>query len=504
MADQDLSAKMDSRTMDWITQRRGIDAMIAGLHGVRTIDGYPAFEYTDSAGELLYNKVRVHGPGGSKTFRRDRKGSPAALFNLGWIDEPLARDDTPLIITEGEIDCLSWLTAGATHVLSVPDGAQRQEPGEGDIDPLQDKSFQWLWEDGKLIPGLRKFRKIIIATDADRAGRILAEELAVRLGVGRCWTIRDYGKDCKDSNEVLLKRGSEALLDLLGTAQPMQPSTVTPLPDIPVEDERPSYDCGWRNLDDNLKITFPEFMVISGEPGAGKSQFAFNLMLQLARKHGLPGFVLQFEDHVSRLKNDARQYAQSWSRAGQPNDAHCGDDPDEWVRKRIYTVPPPAIGDEEPEMTMDWVKQQIEAAVLQNGCKIVILDPWNEIEHMWGANESETQYTNRALRELKGWARRLSICLIVVAHPSKGIMGKKPEELTLYDVSGSAAWNNKADHGIILSRVRYDENDASSMTTEVNVRVTKCKDWAVMGRPGGGVLDFQRDRQIYLTPGAKR
>lgn len=495
----DTEPKLDARTAQWLETQRKIHPAIAALHGVVTVKGYPTFEYRDSSGELLYRKLRIHSKDGSKTYRRDRKGVPAALFNLPSLSDPLPNDDTPLIIGEGELECLSWLTAGATHVTSVPDGAQRDTVGEGDIEPLKDTTYQWLWgDDGKLLPQLRKFKRIILATDDDQPGRVLREELAVRLGVGRCWKLGIFGDGCKDANDVLRERGADALMDLLASAEPMMPTDIIALPDVPVVQNRYSWPVGWSNLCDNLILTSPELMTITGEPGAGKSQFAFILMLEMARLYQLNGFVLQFEDHPSRMQKDAIAYAKAWN--GRSNASpHCGEDPEAWVRQRIYTMPPPPIGDEEPEMTLEWVKRQIEAAVLQKGCKIVILDPWNECEHMWGNNETETQYTNRALRELKGWARRLSICLIIVAHPNKSVQSKEIRDVSLYDISGSAAWNNKSDHGVILKRVTLDD-EANTMTDLVDIKISKCKDWSTMGRPGQAVLRFDEIRRIYVLP----
>ncbi len=495
--------KLDARTAQWLEGQRAIHPAIAALHGVVTHRGYPAFEYRDSTGELLYRKVRIHSKDGSKNFRRDRKGVDAALFNLHGLSEDIPHEDTPLIVTEGELDCLSWLTAGATHVVSVPDGAAREEAGEGDIDPLQDTGFRWLWgEDGKLLPQLRKFKRVILSTDSDHKGEVLREELAVRLGVHRCWKIKSYGDGCKDANDTLRNAGAKGLMALLESVEPMMPAEIVGLSDVPTVKDRPVYDVGWSNMQGNLKLTCPELMVVTGEPGAGKSQWAFNLMLEMARLHRLNGFVLQFEDHPSRLQKDALAYARTWRGQWNEGRANCGEDPEEWVRRRIYTIPPPQIGDDEPDMDLDWVKAQIESAVYQHGAKIVIIDPWNEVEHMWGANESETQYVNRALRELKGWSRRLNICLIIVTHPSKGIQHKEIEEINLYDISGSAAWNNKADHGVVLKRIKYDEDD-SSYTNEVVVKVTKCKDWNTMGRPGQSILSFDETKRVYLRPQSK-
>jgi len=49
--------------------------------------------------------------------------------------------------------------------------------------------------------------------------------------------------------------------------------------------------------------------------------------------------------------------------------------------------------------------------------------------------------------------------------------------MNLYDVSGAAAWNNKADHGIIVYRPDKAKN-------HVYVKVSKSKNHTLMGTPG--------------------
>ena len=59
------------------------------------------------------------------------------------------------------------------------------KPGEGDIVPAEDRRFAYLWEQVEgvaLKAALATAKRIILATDDDKAGRILREELAVRLG----------------------------------------------------------------------------------------------------------------------------------------------------------------------------------------------------------------------------------------------------------------------------------------------------------------------------------
>jgi len=75
--------------------------------------------------------------------------------------------------------------------------------------------------------------------------------------------------------------------------------------------------------------------------------------------------------------------------------------------------------------------------------------------------------------------------LIIVAHPRK----QDGEEITLYSISGSANWYNKADHGIILQRVGE---------SAVKVIIGKSKDHETMGRPGMVWAKFDRMKGDYF------
>ena len=64
------------------------------------------------------------------------------------------------------------------------------------------------------------------------------------------------------------------------------------------------------------------------------------------------------------------------------------------------------------------------------------------------------------------------------------------EVASVYDVSGSAAWKNKADHGIIDAREKEDK----SITY---VKIDKSKDWSLMGVPGIVKMQFAPERASF-------
>lgn len=476
---------------EWLEDARKIPCEIAAEIGFVSRGNDLAFEFRRN-GALQFRKIRkaIRNADGTtgKTFFIEPSGVPLMLFNEDCLNEPCG-PDTPLIICEGEIDAASWIAAGATKVVSVPNGAAGK-PGEGDIIPAEDRQFAYLWEGDKLKPGLQRFARIILATDNDSAGLVLRNELAVRLGRSRCY-VMEYPAGCKDANEVLTKydNGLDLLMHMIAEAKPIVPNRLVPILDIPEAVAKRSYTTGWRAMDPHMMIVPPELIVVTGTPGSGKSQWSLAMCMNLARISGLKGAILQFEDNPDRNRRDLLKYAQSWSHDER---AGVGSDPAAWVRRMFYGISPKEDEDGEVNFDLNWLRTAIEEAATRHGCKWILIDPWNEIEHVWGRTDNETSYTNEALREIKRLARKLQIAIIIVAHPSKGADGKSLDDLSLYDVSGSAAWKNKADHGVIIFR----DPDDRSITW---VKIDKSKDWQTMGQPGVVKMQFAPDRASFVT-----
>lgn len=473
----------------WLENVRKIPCEIAAEIGIVSRGKELAFDFRKN-GASLFRKMRkaVRNEDGTtgKTYFIEPSGVPLILFNEDCLSEPCG-PDVPLIICEGELDAASWMVAGATRVVSVPNGAAGK-PGEGDIVPSEDRQFAYLWDGDKLKAGLQRFSKIIIATDADRAGGVLRDELSIRLDRSRCFVV-EYPAGCKDANEVLTKyeNGVDLLLHMIDTAKPLVANRLVPLLDIPERGVRSIYSTGWEALNAHLMIVPPELVVVTGIPNSGKSQWTLAMCMNLARIHGLRGAILQFEDNPDRNRRDIIRYAKSWSTDERSG---IGADYLAWARRMFIGISPKEDEDSDVEFDIKWLQTAIKEAATRHGCKWVLIDPWNEVEHVWNIRENETSYTNQALRELKRIGRRYQIAIIIVAHPGKAADSKSLDDLSLYDVSGSAAWKNKADHGIIIHRDKSDD----SITF---VKIDKSKDWATMGRPGVVKMQFAPERASF-------
>ena len=116
--------------------------------------------------------------------------------------------------------------------------------------------------------------------------------------------------------------------------------------------------------------------------------------------------------------------------------------------------------------------------VRRKGIRVFILDPYNCLEHQIPTGQSETQYISEFLEKLRSFAHRRQVLVVLAAHPTKmkkdPISGKYPVP-TMYDVSGSAAFFNKADFGIAIER------DRAKGVTRVHVQKVKFRH---LGEPG--------------------
>jgi twinkle protein len=446
-------------------QERGLDPEMAAKLGARFMGGRFQFDYMKD-GALWSRKFRSP----DKKFWFEPSGLKLQFWGLDEVPVLPSRPSEPLVITEGEFDRIAVLQSVGGYALSVPNGVAGQRSRE-DIVIAEDNRFAYLWENEKLIPQVDQFDKIILCTDGDEPGLILRDELALRIGETRCWYVT-YPEDCKDANDVLLKGQEGAVQALIAAARPIRPGYLMKPSDIPPRAFSITHSSGWGWLDRHFMIERPEMVIVTGQPGHGKGQFMRCLAFNLARAHGWRTAFLAQEDPAHRIKRDMRRFA--IRRLGMPQDQALA-----WIDDhfRISQMP------EDEPVTLECVEREMEAAALHHDCQVFGLDPWNEVEHKFAKGETETQYIERALRQLLRKTRRLNLMLIIAAHPTK--IGSE-DKVTLYKIAGSANWKNKCQHGIIIQKVDKHSNLAE-------LTVEKSKDWETMGVPGTVHIEFKRD-----------
>ena len=409
-----------------------------------------------------------------KLFRM-AAGAERVLYGLNDINPEL------LIWVEGEIDKLSVEVIGFTSCVSVPDGA----PAPDSRDYAH--KFDYL-----LDPALDGVKMHLIAVDNDAAGVRLKEELIRRLGPEKC-LVATWPQDCKDANEVLLKHGADVLTECLDAARPPRIEGTYTVDDIRqamrdrFEHGAPrGITTGWRTLDGHYRVMPGEITLITGIPGAGKSEWLDALTVNLAREHGWTFAVFSPENQP--LEYHAYKLIEKY--IGKPADpgptermtAAEHESAMDWLEAHFTFVLP-------DEPTIDGLLEIGRSLVRRNGIRGMILDPWNEIDHKRPPALTETEYISQSLTRIRKFARDNGVHVWIVAHPTKlqkGNDGRYPVP-TPYDIAGSAHWRNKADNCVTVHR---DQVDAGSVV-EIHVQKIRKKQ---NGRIG--VVDLQYNRVV--------
>lgn len=189
-----------SEVLDYL-QKRGISVGTAKYYKIAEQDGRNGhktiiFPYYSPEGEMeMIKYLSLLRKDGKKQVMCS-KDSKKTLFGKQAIHD----NDSQVVITEGEIDAMSFAEAGMSAV-SVPFGAKWEN--ESGSDP----NSEWISNDWNF---LERFEKIYLSMDMDEAGQKAMKSISKRLGIERCLIIK---LPEKDANETLCKHGPKALIE---------------------------------------------------------------------------------------------------------------------------------------------------------------------------------------------------------------------------------------------------------------------------------------------------
>ncbi|MEE8467852.1 MAG: DnaB-like helicase C-terminal domain-containing protein [Planctomycetota bacterium] len=192
---------------------------------------------------------------------------PGTLFG-----QNLWRPQKRLVVTEGELDCLSYAQATDCKwpVVSVPNGAQ------GAAKTIKDQ-LEWV----------AAFEEVIFLFDMDEAGQKAAEECAAVLKPGTA-LIGQLPR--KDASEVLVELGSGALYDAPFKAKRWSPAGIVEMSTLrDAVKAVPEFGMGypWAELDEKTHgMRRGEMVTWVAGTGVGKSQLLREVAYHIWTVHG--------------------------------------------------------------------------------------------------------------------------------------------------------------------------------------------------------------------------
>lgn len=476
------STPLTSEATDYIIQR-GLDVEVAlkmGVYGLsqRGTDVIALPYYKD--GEIVNHKYKNYrGVDGLPPWSQDKGGEKVVWNREVLLDESI--NHLPVIITEGEWDCIAAVQCGFVRSISVPDGAPSKN-----IEPERDGVSHKYSYVRDIIGLLENCTEIILCTDGDTNGQVLREDLAVRLGKTRCKFV-SYPKGCKDLNDALKTYGEKGVTETIARAKWFPVDGVYSFDELPDIDERPVYNLGMGSLDYHFKLRRGDFTVVTGVPSSGKSTFLNHMMCNLVKNHDMRVCFASFEqapqtDHLRALR---KWWFWEYKKRISPTHAKYMEEKDatefsHWLDRHFRVIYPSW----EDSVDIDWLLEKMSVAVVQQDCDVIIIDPFNEMEHNT-EGESMTIYIGWFIKNLKRFAAKHNVHVVVVAHPRKINKDKdgNVEIPTLYDIEQSAMWYNKADLGMIVHR-------NNSITA---ARIAKSRYEDIIGKRGQVLYTYDED-----------
>jgi len=363
-------------------------------------------------------------------------------------------------IVEGEIDCLSLHECALSNVCSVPNGASK---GNQKLEYLDN-----CWE------YFKNKKEIILCTDNDDAGLQLRNELARRLGNYRCKYV-DFGK-YKDANEVLVNEGKLFLKNIVQNAKHFPLEGVISINNIWQsvlnfnEKGIKNYDIGLPGSSNYFKLSMGEWSVVSGIPNSGKSDILDQILCNLSMMYGFRCAMFSpesfpYEGHIKRIANKLKQ-------------KNCNNDDlndvKDFIEDHFYWI---KIDLE--NLTLKSILQAFKELVFQKGINVCVIDPYNMLDH---SAQRDFTYVGKLLSQITQFCQQTKTHLFLVAHPRKiesdGGQYKKP---TLYDISGSADFFNKAYNGIIAYRCIGQTTKYGSDSVKIYIEKVKRKENGQLG-----------------------
>lgn len=424
----------------------------------------------------------------SKDFRQG-KDAEAIIYNYDRVF-----DKKEIIITEGEFDCMAFEMAGYTNVTSVNQGA----PNENDKNV--DKKLECITNCYEVF---EQAETIYLAVDKDANGQRLEKELIRRFGAEKCRIVL-FPNNHKDANEVLLFEGKECLVKCFNEAIDVRVDGI-----FNVDDVRDSmlytFDNGkrrgetthFKDFDTIWTHRTGEVTLWTGYMNEGKSKFLKQLLLINSKFDGIKTAVFSPEEfpadefyddliHSYIGKSTDKYYRNVMNKSEYLSGM-------DFVKKHFFYVYP------ENDFTWDSIKKKMLYLVRRQGIKRIILDPYNQFDHIQG-NRMIDQYVSWFMSQLKRFALETDTAIHLVAHQvtPQFINGQDYPQPNAYKIKGGGTFADKADN---VGWVWRPFRNTNKQDRSVTVGFDKVKNQRLVGIGGIVEFEFSTDTNRYNLNG---
>lgn len=407
------------------------------------------------------------------------------------------------IISEGEIEALTWEEVGFKNSTSVSQGAPNVN------DQSVEKKLACIYN---CFDVFEKMSTIYLACDNDINGKRLERELIKIFGEEKIKIIdfsiykKGNGEVCKDANDVLLtENGKQKLLEAYQNAKEIRKEGVFSANDF-IDEILFDYEHGQpkgttthvKDIDPYFTHRKGEVTLWTGYNNDGKSQLLRYLLLLKSKHDGWKhGFFCPEDMPFQEFYTDLIETYQGktadlfFDRSENHMTKEQLMNGIEFANKHFFTVYP------EKEKTLDELLNRFSYMIRKQNLDTIVLDPYNQIEHLIENGKREDLYISVFMSKLKAFAVKHNIAIHLVAHqvtPKLMQNGKFPKP-SRYAIKGGGTFSDKADNILLIWRENRNEKGDTGVTF-ISEKIKKRKLTGVTGETSFN-FNFIKNRYIF-------
>ena len=425
-------------------------------------------------GKTIFQKIRG----------KDKKFSIRGEQEDVFFGQHLFPSGRKLVITEGEIDCLtvSQIQDNKYPVVSVPFGA-------GSAKKLFKANADWL----------QGFEEVIVMFDMDDAGRKAVRSVS---GILPPHKLKIATLPMKDPNECLLNGKADEVVRAIWNATEYRPDGIINAKDMKEsffskETDIISYEFPWAEGLTKMTqgIRKGEMLLLTAGTGIGKSTMAREIAFKLKMYDGLKVGMVMLEENVNKTLRDLLSIACQTPLHLQWN--NIDKDSLKATYDEVFGDGGFCLYDHFGSIESSNLLEKIRFLITTENCDFIIFDHVSiAVSGLDESSMNERKAIDMLMTQLRALVEETGAGIIVVSHLRKGDTKTTPFEqggtISLDDLRGSGSLKQLPD--TVLALERNQQADEDDLKNVLKVRVLKCR---FTGNTGlAGYLKFNKSNNI--------
>ena len=433
-------------------------------------EGCQVANYYDDNGNCTGQKLRF----------KDKKFQCLGKVGDRFYGQNLWQGGRKLVVTEGEIDCLtvSQLNDNKYPVVSIPNGAQSAKR-------VFLKNMEWL----------NSFDEVIVMFDMDEAGRKATESVCGVLELGK---LKIATLPLKDANECLQKGMADEVIKAIWNAKQYRPDGIVNGDELwniidSDDDEAEGYSLPWQVPLQEMTggIHKGELIVVTAGTGIGKTTFVRQIAHHLGVDLKLKVGMMMLEENIKRTARGLMAIT-AGKRLALNRDLVSEDEYKE-IFDRTLADGHFCFYQHFGSLDNTSLLQRMRYLAVAEKCDFIVLD--HITIAISGLDiDNERKATDVLMTQLRSLVEETGVGMFVISHLSRkeGVPAEEGGKVTLAHLRGSHALAQLSDGVWALER-----NQQASSPEEKNlmdIRVLKNRRTGETGLAGHLLFNKETDR----------